>query len=360
MILRGKASTSFKVVVNLFAAFALTAGSSLAFGQGCVAAHSNQRPVDEILSNAYQDGHADGSNWIHRLTLNVGYRVFNSNKYFVGTNEIARPTAIRNHQNIFDVGVDFKLSPRWSLIADLPIFDGTRNQLYPPAGIFRVAGAGDLTVGAQTWVFRPPTESNGNIAFSASLKIPTGINDASGRAVLKGQQIVATADQSLQPGDGGWGVVVASQAYKQIPLKTMTYFQGQWLFNHGGTNGVLTFRTQPGQGLMSIPDQYLFRAGIAHKVPKIRNLELSLGVRDEGVPAHNVFTSNAGFRRPGYVVSLDPGLVFTYKRDSLSVNGPWALARNREPSVPELQNGTANGDAFFADYTVIIGLSHHF
>jgi hypothetical protein len=348
------------ILVKLAVLLLVVAVSTSAFAQGCVAAHSNQRPVDELLANAYQDGHANGSNWIHKLTVNVGYRVFNSNKYFIGTNEIARSTAIRNHQNIFDVGVDFKLSPRWNLIADVPVFDGTRNQLYPPAGIFRVAGISDLTVGAQAWVFRPPTENNGNIAFSVSLKIPTGINDASGAALLKGKQVVAVADQSLQPGDGGWGVVVGSQAYKRIPLKTMTYFQGQWLFNQGGTNGVPTFRSQPGQGLMSIPDQYLFRAGIAHNVPKVRNLELSLGVRDEGVPAHNVFTSNAGFRRPGYVVSLDPGLVYTYKHDSLSVNGPWALARNREPSVPELLNGTPNGDAFFADYTVIVGISHHF
>jgi hypothetical protein len=334
--------------------------SVIAAAQGCVAAHSNQRPVDELLTHAYQDGHPSGPNWLHKLTLNVGYRFFNSNKYFIGTQEIARPNAVRNHQNIFDVGVDFKLTPRWSIIADVPIFDGSRNQIYPPSGIFRVAGAGDLTVGAQAWVWRPPTESNGNVAFNVSLKIPTGINDAKGSALLKGKTIIATADQSMQPGDGGWGLLVGSQAFKQIPLKTMTYFQGQWLFSQGGTNGVPTFRSQPGQGLMAIADQYLFRAGISHGVPKIRHLELSLGIRDEGVPAHNLLSSSAGFRRPGYVVSLDPGLVFSHKQDSISVNGPWALARNREPSAPELLNGTKNGDAFFADYTVVVGLSHHF
>jgi hypothetical protein len=329
-------------------------------GQGCVAAHSNQAPVDDLLSNAFRDWHSTDDNWIHRLTVNVGYRVFNSNKYFIGTQEIPRANAVRNHQNIFDVGIDFKLSRRWSLIANVPVFDGSRNQVYPPSGIFQVSGLGDMTVGAQMWLFRPPTESNGNIAFSASLKIPTGINDAKGAALLKGQTILATADQSMQPGDGGWGLVVGSQAYKQVWFRSMTYFQGQWLFSQGGTNGVPTFRTQPGQGLMSIVDQYLFRAGISHSIPKIKGLEMSLGVRDEGVPAHNVFTSNEGFRRPGYVVSLDPGLVYTYKHESLSVNGPWALARNREPSVPELINHTANGDAFFSDYTVIVGISHHF
>jgi hypothetical protein len=44
----------------------------------------------------------------------------------------------------------------------------------------------------------------------------------------------------------------------------------------------------------------------------------------------------------------------------VSVNGPWALYRNRPPSVPEIQNNTKNGDAFFADYTVIATISRHF
>jgi hypothetical protein len=30
------------------------------------------------------------------------------------------------------------------------------------------------------------------------------------------------------------------------------------------------------------------------------------------------------------------------------------------PSVPEIQNNTKNGDAFFADYTVIATISRHF
>ncbi len=60
------------------------------------------------------------------------------------------------------------------------------------------------------------------------------------------------------------------------------------------------------------------------------------------------------------IVSLDPGLIFHYKHDSFFVNGPWALYRNRPPSVPEIQNHITNGDAFFADYTVVASISHHF
>jgi hypothetical protein len=335
----------------------LIAGAVPAHAQGCVAAHSNQQSMDSLCGPGFD---STGHGWMHRLTLNIGYRVFSSNKYFIGTNQIDRSSAVENHQNIWDVGVNYQATPRWSVIADVPIFDGSRDQIYPPKGIFRVAGIGDITVGAQTWVFRPPTESNGNVAFNFSLKLPTGLNDATGPALLNGQIVQATADQSLQPGDGTWGFVLGTQAFRQVWWQTMLYLQGSWLFSPEDTTGVATFRHQPGQGVMSATDQYLFRAGVSHGVPKIRRLSLSFGARWEGVPAHDVFGESDGFRRPGYIVSIDPGLMYDYHHEMISVNAPWAIRRNREPSVPEIENNTPNGDAFFADYTIIVGYSHHF
>jgi hypothetical protein len=81
-------------------------------------------------------------------------------------------------------------------------------------GIFYVSGVGDITVGVQSRLFRPPTENGGNIAVNMQLKIPTGKDDATGAATLKGQTVIATADQSMQPGDGTWGFSVGTQAYK--------------------------------------------------------------------------------------------------------------------------------------------------
>src|SRR5271165_3600964 len=182
---------------------AMAAGGRVARAQGCVAAHSNQRSMDVLVLS--DKGGEVSPKWIHNLTVNIGYRVFNSNKYFVGSTEIARPRAVENHQNIFDVDLEYQLTHRWSIIADIPVFDGTRNQIYPPVGIFQVSGLGDITVGAQAWVFRPPTESGGNVAVNTQLKMPTGINDATGSALYHGQTVKATADQSLQPGDGTWG-----------------------------------------------------------------------------------------------------------------------------------------------------------
>jgi hypothetical protein len=347
-----------KKLLTLLVVAAIPLACAGASAQGCVAAHSNQRVLDELVST--DTGGSVSPTWRHNLTVDIGYRVFNSNKYFQGSTEIPRPSAIENHQNIFDVGIEYRVSPRWSLIADVPVFNGTRDQKYPPAGIFQVSGLGDITIGAQRWLFRPPTENGGNVAFSAQLKIPTGIDNATGSALYKGQIVKATADQSMQPGDGAWGFNVGTQAYKSLWRRSSAYGQATYLFNPEDTNGVPTFRSQPGQGVMSVTDQYLYRTGVSQGIPKLRGLALSLGVRGEGVPVRDLLGSSNGFRRPGFIFSLDPGLMLNYKRDTFSVNGPWALYRDRPPSVPEIQYNITNGDAFFADYTVVASISHHF
>jgi len=347
-----------KQILILLAVAGFSLASGKTYAQGCVAAHSNQRVFDELIAS--DKGGTVSPKWEHNLTVDIGYRVFNSNKYFQGSKEIARPTAVRNHQNIFDIGLEYRLNPRWSILLDVPVYNGTRNQIYPPTGIYQVSGLGDMTVGVQRWLFRPPTENGGNVAVSSALKIPTGIDNATGSGLLKGQIVKATADQSMQPGDGSWGFNVGTQAYKSLWHSASVYAQATYLFNPQDTNGVATFRTQPGQGVMSATDQYLYRAGVSQGVPKVRGLAMSLGIRGEGVPVRDLLGDSDGFRRPGSIVSLDPGLMFNYKRDTVSVNGPWALYRDRPPSVPEIQNHVTNGDAFFADYTVVVGVSHHF
>ena len=236
---------------------------------------------------------------------------------------------------------------------------GTRHQ-QGNVNVSRVGGIGDITAGVQAWVFRPPTESHGNIAFSMSLKMPTGINDAKGTTILSnGTTQIRNFDQSIQPGDGSWGFTLATQAYRQTYFRTALYFTGSWLFNPRDTNGVKTFRSAPHEDVMSVTDQYLWRGGFSHNVPKVRNLALSLGGRMEGVPVRDAFGASNGFRRPGYVISIEPGLAFSYRNNMLNVSAPWAMERNRKISTADIQNHT-HGDAAFADYTVIATYSRRF
>ncbi len=251
------------------------------------------------------------------------------------------------------------MTPRCSVSAFVPVLESTRNQKYPPTGVYDIAGIGDMIVGAQAWVLRPPAENGGNIALSVGLELPTGLSNGMGTGTLKGVTQKYVADQSIQPGDGTWGFTLCTQAYKTTYFRTTAYFQGSWLFNPEDTSGVPTFRSQPGEGIMSATDQYLFRGGLSRHVPEVRGLAASFGGRMEGIPVRDAFGKSDGFRRPGYIISIDPGIQYAYRHSILSVNGPWAIQRNRRASVTDLANGT-HGDAAFADYAVIVGLTHSF
>jgi hypothetical protein len=125
---------------------------------------------------------------------------------------------------------------------------------------------------------------------------------------------------------------------------------------------VLTFRKQPGENVVSATDQYLWRGGFSRPVTglkPLRGLALSMGGRMEGVPVRDAFGKSNGFRRPGYVISIEPGLMYSRGAYMFNVSGPWAMERNRKTSVTDLASGS-HGDAAFADYTVIMGLSRSF
>jgi hypothetical protein len=330
-----------------------------AHAQGCLAAHANQRMMDELCTSSSEQssGHSSGerADWIHnRLTVNLGFRTYSSFRHFVGTEEQVQRqiqhTQVENHQNIWNIGIEYRLNPRWSLIADVPVLQSSRNR--PRNNPSFVTGVGDMTIGAQAWLFRPPTESGANAALSVALKIPTGVYNG---LAPDG----TTADQSIQPGDGGWGFNLGAQAYKPIWFRSTAYFEGSYTFNPRNTNGVPTYRRAAGEGVMSVADVYLLRGGVSRGVPKLRNLALSFGGRMEGVPVRDAFGGSDGFRRPGYVISIDPGLMFSLGRSTLSVNAPWAMERNRRRNTADIQYGK-HGDAAFADYTILVGLSHRF
>jgi hypothetical protein len=322
--------------------------------------------MQSCITSGGQDRSASGSSFLrnHPLTVEVDWRSFSSHRHFIGTVEQKQRevlgTEVENHQNLYNVNVDLRLSPRWSVNAFVPVLQGSRDQKYPPRGIYDVAGFGDAIVGVQAWVWRPPTENGGNIAVSAGLKLPTGMSAATftGTAA-NGTTVQAVADQSMQPGDGAWGFTLGAQAYKTTYLHVLGYFQGSWLFNPEDTNGVPTFRTGKGEGVMSVTDQYLFRAGLSRHVPHVYGLAASFGGRMVGIPVRDAFGKSDGFRRPGYIISIEPALQYEHRRNMISLSAPWAVQRNRRASVTDLANGK-HGDAAFADYAVIAGVSHRF
>jgi hypothetical protein len=113
---------------------------------------------------------------------------------------------------------------------------------------------------------------------------------------------------------------------------------------------------------MSVPDQYLLRAG-ANWTKNL--LTLSMGARYEAIPAKDLIGDNTGFRRPGNVLAIEPGANYNYKKFNFYLYAPVAIRRERPQSYPDIlktkDTGVfSRGDAAFADYSINIGFGYKF
>jgi hypothetical protein len=110
---------------------------------------------------------------------------------------------------------------------------------------------------------------------------------------------------------------------------------------------------------MSVPDQYMARIGANYS---LKHITFSAGLRHECVPSDDIIGGSSGFRRPGYVTSIEPGISYEFKKASAYISGPVAIWRNRTRSYADKKRtditGTfAHGDAAFADYSINVGVS---
>lgn len=356
-----------------------------ASAQGCVASRLNapDGPTDPE-GNAYylSDGQWQAS---------FGYRYFRSHRHFVGDVEqnaenVANGTAERdratsevvNHMNIPELSLGYGFSDRLSVTADLPVILATR--LIPGsvfAQFFKIQGApdqhtsadgiGDLTLVGRYWVGAPKDHSKQNLSLGFGLKLPTGkdnVQDSVATISATGATpvtIVKAVDQSIQPGDGGFGFITEVQAFKSFGRVT-AYASGSYLFNPRETNDTSTGSTNPATQFMSVVDQFGARVGAGTSFDK---LGVSLSARLEGVPSSDVFGGSAGFRRPGYSISIEPGLSYSWKHSALSLSVPYLVYRNRTQSYADKlatqQTGHfTQGDAAFADYIVIASFTKRF
>jgi hypothetical protein len=176
--------------------------------------------------------------------------------------------------------------------------------------------------------------------------------------LVNGQQVntIETVDQSIQPGDGGFGALVDLQVFQRLAHSGFAlYGSGTYLINPSNTNGVRTYRTAVGEEIMSVADQYLARVGVSYTDASWRGFGASLGGRMEGVPVEDLIGGSDGFRRPGYAVSIEPAVSYSRGPHTFSLAVPYAVERNRQRSVADRLVPGRHGDAAFADYVILLG-----
>lgn len=346
-------------------------------GQGCVA-------VRHMSCAAGSGANANSMMRPGQWQVSMGVRSFTSHRHFVGTEyqeqRLTNDTEVKNYSQGVDIGITYSVTDRMSVSLNIPLAYNLRDSKYEhygngttaaPNPYFRTksSGLGDIRVGVNYWLLDPLKNMNGNVSLGLGVKAPTGdsnVQDGFHRLDKEGKDYTITkaVDQSIQLGDGGWGVNLEIQGFQKLFSNASVYYNAFYLFNprnvNNTYNNILQDNVQnPVTVKHSVADQFAARTGIAYALFPTKGIAVSLGGRIEGVPSKDVFGYSEGFRRPGYIISIEPGLSYMNKNNTFALNVPIATTRNRTRSYSDLKYG-GHGDAAFADYLISATLSHRF
>jgi hypothetical protein len=357
----GKLTAMFTAIV----AGGLFAGQLAA--QGCILARSpEQSGLPTGQGGTLEPGH---------FQVTIGERHQFSYQHYVGDvyqeYRAQDKTQVENRINLIASNLTYQWTPRISFEIDAPWLFASRKSQNSPIK-YAASGLGDTIVGANAWIRNPEHAPRGNFSGGLGLLMPTGNDDVQNTVdtnttgIGPAVEVTAPVDYSIQPGNGGWGLVMQWMAYGRVGKSLTFYTDGDYIATQGGTNGVrrgaTLSTTAPLDNYVAISDQYLLEGGVAFPVHigRVKALSATFGPRDEGVPAYNLFpVSNDGFRRPGFAVTAGPGAQY-FRGSNLIAAGVYkAVHRDRTVSYPDSVYGT-HGDAAFAQYVWLASLTHRF
>jgi hypothetical protein len=319
--------------------------------------------------------------------VSVSARNLVSDDHYNGTVEQVerqeRETYIKNTQNLLDIGITRMITRRVSVTLGVPfVFSAWsfRDPASPRPGP-RIdvpqwgRGLGDISLTSRAWIFNPSTHPDWNIAAGGGIKFPTGNEGYQDtfvdvRGAVPGilgnpvpgfvrNERLQYVDQSVQPGDGGWGLMTDVQAFWRVK-KALLFASGNYLVNPQDTNetpsivsilGVVT-PANAALAVNSIPDQYMARVGGTMAVWK--GLSASIAWRMEGLKRYDLWGDSNGWRRPGTAMFIEPGIGYAWGPHAISFNVPIGYYYNRHPN-PYTGNP---GDATFPKHVFLTSYAY--
>ena len=105
-------------------------------------------------------------------------------------------------------------------------------------------GIGDTILAANAWVLNPKKAHRGNASVGIGLLMPTGNdnvqNTVNTNTTGEGPAVEVTApvDYSIQPGNGGYGMVMQWQGFRAVGNHLIFYTDGDYIASQGDTNGI--------------------------------------------------------------------------------------------------------------------------
>jgi len=256
------------------------------------------------------------------------------------------------------------------------------SMLFPPNGPgmgqtsgVNATGLGDISLFTQRYMLNPKDHPFGNVALGIGMKVPTGNDNIQGDLPnLTGTGFMRRAvyPPAIMPGDGGTGIIVGINGYKNIRknkfLRGNTVFaSATYLANPRGVNGTNSIVASEGVPLApqflgelknAVTDSYNAQIGTSFKLPrtwdnpKLKPFRGRLTFNCEGIPDYNLFGRRGGYRQPGYIMSVAPGFTYAKGKDLFICEVPIVFSRYinaRKSAIPDL-NLNANGVPIIAPF----------
>ena len=281
-------------------------------------------------------------------------------------------TYVVNLQHMIDVNISHNFTERFSMSVGVPFVSSSwgipspqsRGQAARADEVGR--GIGDISVGGRIWVLPTNKFRSGNIAVGVGVKMPTGNAGAKDTFVdsAGNNPQPRFIDQSVQPGDGGWGLMMDISGFKSIPHATL-YGSASYLANprdrNDTTSGSVNRSTSANPSTAadtafnSVPDQFMARLGAAVPIGRT-GFAGSLTWRVEGMPRYDLIGASHGFRRPGVEMFVEPGFSYAKGSQVYSFQLPVGYYRNRFPNP---YTGS-KGDATFPNYIFLASYGYRF
>jgi len=319
-------------------------------------------PIDlGAEGQAYQRGHE----W--RFTL--AYRRLHSNDFYVGTSQ--QPALGPGGESpVFDIhtlvaDVAYSINERVRVRVSLPFSTAKFSRKWADSAYHEqsATGIGDLSATGELWLLNPKSHQNGNVSVALGLKAPTGSHTKASTFYTATGSVAFPADQTVQPGDGGWGITFAAQGFQRVREGLFAYAGGSYMASPKAQSDVVLAPSGPAATAhWAVPDVYQARLGAAFAVWPEQGLTLSLGGRVDGIPKSDLFGGGdtTTVKRTSRIIYADPGLSLNRGKSSFTLSVPVRLHVNRFKSGLEERTTTGplsqNGGGFakflvFASYS---------
>ena len=274
-----------------------------------------------------------------RWQVEIAYQRLHTDDFYVGDerDDAAGPFGVPPNRvaNLYNLSFTYGVSDRFSLQLNAPyaassakVHQGTPQS--HQAHAFYSDGFGDLSLEGEYWLNDPtkPSLLAGSVALG--VKSPTGSTSESGMLFSPGVGFEnRPVDEALQLGDGGWGVLLRGQGSAQLGGPWFAYASGYYLVSLDEYYDVVQ-----GGAFRAVPDVYSGRLGGAYRIPAYESLVVTLGAMMNGVTTKDLIGGgDLYFRRPGYEIYAEPGLVWVFKTHTFSVSYPLRVDQNKKDSL---------------------------